>query len=173
MHRWLASVLILVFAAAPALAAPATTPFEQARCEVWARELSFAQSVADNDGAAFAAHLHPQAVFGATRARPQRGRDEILRAWKGLIDGTAAKLWWYPDRVHASGDGTVVSSSGPSLYQDPATGAYGIGRFNSIWQRGDDGVWRIVFDDGQEPQPADEAQVQTFHAGRVTDCPPG
>ena len=154
-------------------AIPSPSPHDPARCEVWARELAFAQSVADHDAAAFAAHLHPAAVFGVTRAQPLRGEREILAGWQGIVDGSAVKLWWYPDRVNAGGDGEIVASSGPALYQDPATGAYRIGRFSSVWQRGDDGAWRVVFDDGLEPKPADAAQAQAFHAGRVTACPPG
>lgn len=156
-----------------ALATAPPTPYDSARCEVWARELSFAQSVRDHDAAAFAAHVHPFAVFAVTRDQPLRGDREIVAAWKGIVDGTALRLWWYPDRVNAGGDAGIVASSGPALYQDPATGAYRIGRFSSVWQRGDDGVWRVVFDDGMEQKPADAAQVQAFHAGRVTTCTPG
>lgn len=166
---WLA--LILLAPAALAVAPP--TPYDVARCEVWARELSFAQSVADHDPAAFAAHLHPFAVFGVTREPPLRGDREIAEAWKGIVDGSAVELWWYPDRVNAGGDADIVASSGPALYRNVKTGAYRIGRFSSVWQRGEDGVWRVVFDDGLEQQPADAAQVAAFHAGRVVACPPG
>ncbi|WP_372012962.1 DUF4440 domain-containing protein [Pseudoxanthomonas sp. 10H] len=143
-----------------------------ARCEVWARELSFAQSVADHDAAAFAAHLHPAAVFGVSRPNPQRGQAEILAAWDGLIAGVQTRLWWYPDHVHAGGDGSVVASSGPALYQDVASGQYRLGRFSSVWQRGGDGTWRVVFDDGLAPKPADAAQAEAFHRGRAQACPP-
>lgn len=162
----------LTFLPAAQAAAPATAG-DTARCEVWARELSFAQAVADHDADAFAAHLHPSAVFGVTRERPLRGAGEILAGWQGIIDGSALRLRWYPDRVHAGGDGRIVSSSGPALYQDPAGGSHRLGRFNSVWQLGGDGVWRVVFDDGIDPKPADDAQVQAFHAGRSTRCPPG
>jgi ketosteroid isomerase-like protein len=154
-------------------AIPPSSPADVARCEVWARELSFAQSVADHDASAFAAHLHPSAVFGVGRPDPQRGDRAILDAWAGLIAGHGTHLWWYPQHVHAGGDAGIVSSSGPALYQDVASGQYRLGRFSSVWQRGDDGVWRVVFDDGLEPKPADAAQVEAFHEGRVTACPSG
>lgn len=166
------SCLLLSLAAGSAAAIPPPTPYDTARCEVWARELSFARSVADHDTAAFAAHLHPSAVFGVSRPNPQRGDREILDAWAGLIAGRETRLWWYPDYVHAGGDAGVVSSSGPALYQDVASGQYRLGRFSSVWQRGEDGTWRVVFDDGQASRPADAAQVERFHAGRVTACPP-
>lgn len=164
-------LLLLLAPSAHAVAPP--TPYDIARCEVWARELSFAQSVADRDAAAFASHLHPFAVFGVTRAQPLSGDRAIAEAWKGIVDGSATELQWYPDRVNAGGDAGIVASSGPALYRDVETGAYRIGRFSSVWQRGGDGVWRVVFDDGLEPKPADAAQVEAFHAGRVTACPPG
>ena len=124
-----------------------------------------------NDAGAFAAHLHPAAVFGSSRPNPQRGQAEILDAWSGLIAGQQTRLWWYPDSVHAGGDGTVAASSGPALYQDVASGQYRLGRFSSVWQRGDDGTWRVVFDDGLAPRPAEAAQVEAFHRGRTVDCP--
>ncbi|GAB3513576.1 YybH family protein [Pseudoxanthomonas daejeonensis] len=169
----------VVFAVlASLLASPASHAFapsaaaDAARCEVWDRELSFAQSVADHDTEAFASHLHPFAVFGVSRPNPQRGQGEILEAWAGLIAGRQTRLWWYPEHVHAGGDAGIVSSSGPALYQDVASGQYRLGRFSSVWQRGADGVWRVVFDDGLAPQPADPAKVEAFHRGRVGACPP-
>ena len=121
--RWTGLALLVLAPTAQAVAPP--TPADVARCEVWARELSFAQSVADHDAAAFAAHLHPLAVFGVTRPNPQRGEREILDAWAGLIAGRETRLWWYPEHVHAGGDASIVSSSGPALYQDLASGRFG------------------------------------------------
>mgnify|MGYP001389523905 CR=1 FL=1 len=140
------------------------------RCEVWQRETSFAQSVADHDGAAFAEHLHPQAAFGVGR-KPTVGRDAIVREWQGIIDGSALLLEWYPDLVTVGGDGKTAYSSGPSLYVDPKTGVARRGRFGSVWQRGDDGAWRVIFDDGIRPEPVDAAAVQAFREGRALACP--
>ena len=81
-------ILALAFAAhAVAQDAPAPAP-PQARmtateCEVWARELSFAKSVADHNAAAFAEHVHPDAAFGVERAVPTRGREAIATQWAG------------------------------------------------------------------------------------------
>ena len=50
-----ATLLALPVSAQPAPPAPELTAAE---CEVWARELSLARSVADRDPAALAAHLH-------------------------------------------------------------------------------------------------------------------
>ena len=124
-------------------------------CAVWARELSFARSVADHDAAAFAAHLEPQAAFGASQAEPTRGRDAIARRWAGIIDGKRFNLAWYPTRTTIGGVADIAWSSGPSLFEDPdpkAAQRYRIGAFHSVWHRGADGVWRVLFDDGVEPQ---------------------
>jgi len=167
--------LAAVACAAEPPAAPAArmTPAE---CEVWARELSFAQSVADHDAAAFAAHLEPDAAFAAESPQPQRGRDLIASRWAGLIEGKTLLLSWYPSRTTIGGADDVAVSSGPALYEDLRPGAdprYRIGAFHSVWHKGADGAWRILFDDGIEPQPASDAQVAAFREGRKPVCPQG
>lgn len=143
-------------------------------CTVWARELSFARSVAEHDAQAFASHLHPQAAFGAGRAQPTRGREQIAEQWAGLIEGKSLRLRWYPLRVTIGGVGDVAWSTGPALYQKLDPGAeprYLIGAYQSVWHRDADGVWRILFDDGLTPRPATEAEAMAFQHGRREDCP--
>ena len=165
----LSFTLALTLATGQAVAAMPEAARE-AECAVWQRELSFARSVADHDAAAFAEHLHPEAAFGVSRT-PTRGRDAITREWTPLIQGTTLKLSWYPAVVTLGGDGRTAYSSGPALYEDPKTGESRIGRFGSVWHRGDDGVWRVLFDDGVSPQKADAAAIQRFHEGRREQCP--
>ena len=158
--------------------APPKPVHTDAECAVWARESSFAQSVADHDAAAFAEHLGANAVFGASRPQPTRGRDAIAKRWAGIVEGKAVGLAWYPTRVTiASGDtGDVAWSSGPSLFEDrdpKAKDRYTIGGFHSVWHRGTDGVWRVLFDDGIEQKPATQADIAAFHAGRQATCPQG
>jgi ketosteroid isomerase-like protein len=151
--------------------AQAAPPTDDARCQVWARELGFAASVAGHDAAAFAEHLHPRAAFGVSR-KPTLGREAIAAEWQGIVDGSAVELQWYPDLVVPGGDG-LVHSTGPALYRDPKTGDYRHSRFNSVWQRDSDGAWRVVFDDGTSPQPAAAAAVEAFRAGRRQACSAG
>lgn len=162
-------------AAEPAPAAPLQTHMSAAECEVWARELSFAQSVADHDATAFAAHLEPDAAFSVESPEPLRGRDEIARQWDGLIQGKAVRLSWYPTRTTIAGAADIASSAGPVLVEDPRPGAkqhYRIGSFHSIWHRGPDGTWRVMFDGGgQPPVAATEAEAAAFRAGRHATCP--
>lgn len=170
--RRIAGIAALAVCSSSVLAAESTASAptaDSARCQVWQRELSFAKSVADHDGAAFAEHVHPQAAFGVER-QPSVGRDKIVAEWQGIIDGSAIKLEWYPDLVTVGGDGRTAFSTGPALYQNPATGAYRHGRFRSVWQQQADGAWRVIFDDGNRPEPADEAAVQAFRTGSGKAC---
>ena len=168
------AVLALPSAVAHAqAAAPPVPALSAAECAVWARETSFAQSVARHDGEAFAEHLHPHAVFGAKQPQPTRGRAAIAQAWAGLVAGTKLKLHWYPAMVAIGGESDIAYSSGPALYEavDPkAQPRYRLGAFQSVWHKGADGTWRVLFDDGITPQPATEADVAAFHAGRRS-CP--
>lgn len=158
----------------PPIAPPPTLRLSARECQVWARELSFARSVAEHDAAAFAAHLQPGAAFGASRVLPTRGREVIAKAWTRIIEGKVVRLEWYPTRVTIGGVADVAWSSGPSLFEDPAPDAkqrYMIGAFHSVWHRDRDGVWRVLFDDGVEPKPATEAEAMAFRAARPTRCP--
>lgn len=170
-----AAALCLALAASAASAqAPSAPKLSAAECEVWARELSFAQSVADHDAAAFAAHVHPGAVFGAKGPQPERGREAVAKAWAGLIAGKRLKLSWYPAMVAIGGEGDIAYSSGPALYESLAPGAkqrFSIGGFQSVWHKDADGVWRVLFDDGVQPAPATDAQVEAFRKGRQESCP--
>jgi len=161
-------------AAEPARPAKTVPKLGADECAVWARELSFAQSVADHDAAAFAAHLHPGAVFGAKRAQPERGRDAIVQGWAGIVEGKKLKLSWYPVMVAIGGEPDIAYSSGPALYESLLPGAkqrYSLGGFQSIWHKDADGVWRVLFDDGVPPVPATAEQVQAFRQARSTECP--
>lgn len=167
-----AGLYVPLFAASAAFAQAPAEGKGDARCEVWKRELGFARSVADHDAKAFADHVHVHAVFGVGGPRRTRGREAIVAEWKGIIDGSVLELRWYPDQVSLAPDGRTAHSSGPALYRDPKDGNARQGRFGSVWQRDDDGAWRVVFDGGvQPPKSVDAAAVQAFEAGRRYECP--
>lgn len=171
----LAGLLLPGFAAAQREAPPPGPELSDAECEVWARETSFARSVADRDAAAFREHLHAAAVFGAKSPAPQRGRDAIVEAWAGIIDGSAVVLRWYPATVAVDGSGELAYSSGPALYEKAGAQGpeYRLGAFHSIWRRDGDGAWRVVFDDGIRPQPATPEEAAAFSKGQRERCPQG
>lgn len=158
--------------AQPALAAPPVLTADE--CAVWLREMSFAKSVADHDAAAFAAHLHPQAAFGSSQPEPSRGREAIAREWAGLIEGKAVRLEWYPTRTTIGGERDIAWSSGPALWERLADGPqpkYAISHFRSVWHRGGDGQWHVLFDDGTAPKAVTEAEAAAFRAARPAGCP--
>ncbi len=160
-------------AAEPVPPEPAAPKLSADECAVWARELSFAQSVADHDAAAFSAHLHEGAVFGAKSPQPQRGRAAIEQGWAGIVAGKRMKLTWYPTMVAIGGEPGIAYSSGPALYESlaPGNGArYSIGAFQSVWHKDSDGVWRVLFDDGVQPVRATEQQVAEFRNGLRKAC---
>ena len=176
--RFFAAVLAL--ALSPLAIAQTTTSSEPklsaAECEVWARELGFARSVAEHDATAFVGFLAEGAVFGAKRPQARRGRDAVVAAWSGLIAGKELRLSWYPTMVAIGGEPDVAYSSGPALYEDLTPGAkqrFLVGGFQSIWHRDADGTWRVLFDDGIEPKPASDDEVAAFRAGRREACPRG
>ena len=145
-----------------------------AACQVWQRELSFAQSLQRDDRAAFVAHIADDAVFDANSATPVRGREAIVKQWAGILDGKAVSLRWYPQHVVVAGAGKLAYSSGPYLFENRAPNAkqrYTTGRFATTWARGSDGIWRVAFDGGDDGKAADPATVQAFEAGRRRDCP--
>jgi ketosteroid isomerase-like protein len=179
--RWLLMLPLLC----AAHAAGAVEPVPQAgagnaRCIVWARETSFAQAVADHDAAAFAEHLHPDAVFIGGDGSPTHGAAAIAGDWAGIIEGKGVVLHWYPDAVDVAADGKLALSRGPYWMEIPAAAdkpavptRYRSGRFVSTWLRGDDGQWQVVFDGGggNVPVAASEAEIAALAAASKS-CPP-
>ncbi|TJY62341.1 nuclear transport factor 2 family protein [Sinimarinibacterium sp. CAU 1509] len=137
-----------VVALSPA-AAQDTAPTHALEAEVEARERAFAQSMADRDIERFAAFIDSEAVFfsGATALR---GRDAIVSAWRPYFENAQAPFSWEPDQVEGLASGHLTLTSGP--VHDP--GGVLIGRFNSVWRRAEDGIWRVVFDKGCAVCPA-------------------
>jgi ketosteroid isomerase-like protein len=164
--------------AAQAPPAPPPDPVHtDAECEVWARELSFADALAAHDQAAFAEHVHPQAAFGVSRPEPLRTRDTIAEAWRGLVEGEGTRLLWYPTRTTISpANPDIAWSTGPALFENLAPDAeprYTRSQYTSLWMRDADGTWRVLFDDGTHPRPVTEAEAAAFRAGRRDACPRG
>lgn len=170
--------VLLTIAVAPVVSAaeaPAPAPYSPAECAVWARELSFGDSLAAHDAAAFAEHLDSAAVFDAAGATPTRGREAIVAAWDGLIAGHGVELAWYPTRTTVGGDGSIAWSSGPFLMISSPQGGERqriVGTFRSVWQKNAAGVWHVVYDaGGDDSRPATDDDVAAFSAGRRETCP--
>ena len=173
MPAFFPALLATVLAAALPPPAPGPEPMGADECAVFARELSFARSVAEHDAAAFAAHLAPDAVFAVGTPRPTRGAAAIAQAWSGVVRGEGLRLEWYPERVTASGG--LAWSTGPALFErtDGRAPRWARGTFQSVWRRAADGQWLVLFDGGTPPQPVDEAAAAAFRAARPSACPGG
>src|SRR5260370_30742999 len=100
------SLLWLAGALMAALVAPAQGPpakLDANECAVWRRELSFAQSVEKHDAKAFAAHLHPGAIFNAGTNSPARGSEAVKAARAPLIERKELIPRRHPDLVNIGG----------------------------------------------------------------------
>jgi ketosteroid isomerase-like protein len=113
--------------------------------QVAATERAFAKSMADRDHAAFASFLSDEAVF-FSGPRMLRGKQQVAAAWKRFYEGPTAPFSWQPEQVEVLQSGSLAISSGPVR---DAQGKL-IATFSSIWRQEAPGVWRIVFDKGNE-----------------------
>jgi ketosteroid isomerase-like protein len=168
--------MCLALACAPAAFAADPTPgLTAAECEVFDRELSFAESVDKHDKKLFAEHLHESAVFGAASPSPQRGRDAILKAWDGIVQGKNVKLEWRPQFVSLGTD-TIAISRGPFAFtskNEKGETKYSVGTFVSVWTRKDkSSPWYVVLDGGgPPPTPATAEEVKKHMATAPAVCP--
>ncbi len=144
-------------------------------CAVWAREASFAQSVANHDSPAFHEHLHPRAVFVDGDGSYLRGREAVEVAWRTIVGGQKVRLAWHPAAVALTGDGTTAISRGPYVFEDLSPDAkqrFRKGTFQSIWARDTDGVWRVTVDGGTPPPvPATDEEARKLLAEMRVPCP--
>jgi ketosteroid isomerase-like protein len=110
-------------------------------------ERAFAKTMADRDHAAFASFVSDEAVFFSGPKTVLRGRKAVADGWKRFYEGPKAPFSWEPESVEVLDSGTLGLSSGP--VRDPEGNR--ISTFSSIWRRGPDGTWKIVFDKGCPP----------------------
>jgi ketosteroid isomerase-like protein len=100
--------------------------------------------MARRDHAAFASFLADETIFFGGKIL--RGKAQVADAWKRFYEAPTAPFSWQPETVEVLASGTLALSSGPVF--DPA--GKKIAYFNSIWRLEAPGVWRIVFDKGQD-----------------------
>jgi ketosteroid isomerase-like protein len=131
--------LIASLLAAPVFAAD---DLEQLAAEVRAAESGFAASMAERNFERFASFVADDAIFFGAEAL--RGKEAVLTAWKQFFEGDAAPFSWAPEQVEVLESGQLAHSSGPVFTPDGERAA----TFNSIWRRGADGRWLVIFDKG-------------------------
>jgi ketosteroid isomerase-like protein len=166
-------------AAADATALPLATqrlPASADECAVWRRERSFSQSVEAHDASAFASHLHPGVVFNAGTPDADRGRDEVIKSWAGIVEGKSVVLRWRPGIVTIGGEPNVAVSRGPYILQTNREGAaaLSVGFYQTVWVRdASDSTWRVLFDGGASTpmKVADRGAAETWVAAQaMSDC---
>lgn len=133
------ALFLLVALPTGAPLAAQSTPAEDVR----RAEAAFAGTMAARDFAAFATYIAEEAIFFG-RSGPLRGKAAVLEGWRPFFAGATAPFSWHPEVVEVLESGTLALSSGP--VRDP-TGRL-VGTFNSVWRKGPDGRWLVVFDKG-------------------------
>ena len=108
-------------------------------------ERAFARTMAERDHAAFVRFVSEEAVF-FSGTRVLRGKQQVADAWKPYYQGPTAPFSWQPEHVEVLQSGALALSSGPVR---DAQGKL-IATFSSVWRLEAPGVWRIVFDKGNE-----------------------
>jgi ketosteroid isomerase-like protein len=108
-------------------------------------ERAFAKTMADRDHSAFVTFLSAEAIF-FTGPKPLHGSQQVADAWKRFYENPDAPFSWAPEQVEVLESGTLALSSGPVW--DPKGKQFAT--FTSIWRLEAPGVWRIVFDKGND-----------------------
>jgi ketosteroid isomerase-like protein len=106
-------------------------------------ERAFARTMADRNHEAFMSFLSDETIFFAGET-PLRGKQQVADSWKPFFEEPEAPFSWEPQTVVVLDSGTLALSSGP--VRDPA--GKQVATFNSIWRRGTNDQWQIVFDKG-------------------------
>lgn len=140
---WLAASCLAFL---PACASPLhSAGNEQLKLQVMDTERAFARTMANRDHPAFATFLAEEAVFFSGE-KPLHGKTQVSEWWKRYFDKPAAPFSWEPEQVEVLESGQLALSTGP--VRDPQGRL--IGTFTSIWRMEAPGIWRIVFDKGNE-----------------------
>lgn len=137
-----AVLLALLFGAPLYSQRGGASPVDQVR----AAETAFAKSMADRNIANFSALVADEAIFWGGKGA-LHGKTAVVADWKRFFDGASAPFSWAPAEVEVLPSGTLGFTSGPVF--DPKGNR--IGTFNSVWQRHQDGSWKIIFDKGCPP----------------------
>jgi ketosteroid isomerase-like protein len=134
-------------------AAVATADDADLRSRVEAVERAFAQTMADRNHEAFVSFLSEETIFlsGPTALR---GKQRVAEAWKPFFTGADAPFSWEPATVEVNDSGNLALSTGPVHNAEGEL----ISTFTSIWRQEEPGVWRIVFDRGNEACPPTAAE---------------
>ncbi len=139
-----AALLLVTMLMGCATATPTPSTEELAR-QVADTERAFARTMADRNHAAFAAFIADEAIF-FSGPKPLRGRVEVVEGWKRFYQRPEAPFSWEPAEIEVLASGTLAISSGPVRNGQGRQ----IATFTSIWRNEAPGVWKVVFDKGND-----------------------
>lgn len=161
MRSWLTALVALP------LTAHAAGPEEEVRCA----EVRFSLSVEAQDLPTFQSLLDRDARFAGSEVL--RGPEAIVAAWAPFFAPDGPRIAWRPRVVEVLESGDLALTRGPyrleSRGQDGKTEVRW-GTFNSIWRKGPDGGWRVVFDAGGPPVGSATEESEALLAAPVADC---
>lgn len=140
----LAACALALAACMPAAVKPAVD-VRQLQDQVAATERAFAQAMAERNFAAFSAFVADEAVFFSGK-KQLHGKAEVTAAWHRFFATPAAPFSWQPETVEVLASGTLALSTGPVRDDQGRL----VATFTSIWRQQAPGVWRIVFDKGND-----------------------
>jgi ketosteroid isomerase-like protein len=141
----LLSVACVALLTACASAPPPAANVAELKRQVMDTERAFAKTMADRDHAAFTTFISEEAIF-FSGSGALHGKQRVAAAWKPLYEKPAAPFSWEPEQVEVLASGTLALSTGP--VRDPKGKVFA--NFSSIWRQEAPGVWRIVFDKGND-----------------------
>ncbi len=161
-RRGLAAVALLAAVAAVAAActtAPPGIDTEMLTGELKAREAAFQKAVADHDENAFREYWADDAVYLPEGAPLVQGRESIVEAWAPLLHDENASMAWTPDFAEVGTGGSLAYTYGVfrfTVTDDQGNPVERIGKYATVWRRGDDGEWRIVLNTGNSDALVEE-----------------
>ncbi|MFA6314039.1 MAG: nuclear transport factor 2 family protein [Sterolibacterium sp.] len=145
MRQTIAFTMLCALFLSGCASGPLAPDAAELRRQVTDTERAFARTMAMRDHAAFTAFLAEDSVFfsGPT---PLRGKRQVSDWWKRFYEKAVAPFSWEPEQVEVLDSGTLALSSGP--VRNPQGKL--ISTYTSIWRMEAPGVWRIIFDKGNE-----------------------
>lgn len=143
------------------------TSEESVRCS----ELAFSRAAEQRDIVSFASFVHEDARF--TGSSVLRGREQVVEGWSVFFSESGPTIRWAPDSVEVTETGDLALSQGPYevISQDEAGAeTVSVGRFISVWRKGAEGEWSVIFDAGTQSRPGERGAVRELALSLEPHC---
>jgi ketosteroid isomerase-like protein len=148
-HAWIAGGLLFVLGIATqrsgALAGAAN------RDSLLAADRAFDAATAEKKFDGFSSFLADNASTLRADQPVLRGKAEVQRAWKPLLENKSISLRWQPISAEISKSkdlGYTVGSYTVRRTDEKGSAIVGTGKYLTIWRLQTDGSWKVEFDTG-------------------------